>query len=309
MAQRDSCYLVSNEDWVLFREALFTGVTGSQVSLAATKSGLGSVIAEDLADIPEPEQHGWFNFWHKTNLGLFRNNWLVRHPRFHHYLAFPDFISRNGKLIGKFVVTRDPWNQIEAIPDKLFREIQWELFVTGAEYCALTWVEGIAEDGNLRHKQAVPEVSLVTPDSGKIAKLMDVADQLWGAVVGPRIRAGKRIYFASFMSILRWMKQPHDLALKLSWTVRGGVQGGMGPWNWKPMGTEMWEKDTETGEIIHLMVLLNEGDTSYTVQEIGTFDSVDEIPAGMVEFSPVANDMNLVLAHTRSSRPNFYRAK
>lgn len=306
MVQRDDCFLMELHPWSEYREALFTGITSQQVASAATKSGRSRVVVADLDELEEPIPHKQFDHWHKTNLSLFRNNWLIRHPRYQNFLAHPDFLSRNGNTIGKFVLTKDPWEKVEAIPDKLFREIQWELLVTGASMASLTWLEGEVEDGRLYSKTPIPYVGIVQPDLKVIESLMKTANDIWHEVVGPRIKAGHRTHFASLVSQFHYIKPPFDLAERLSWTMDSGLQGSMGPWKWKPWGTEMWDKDPVSGEILHLMVYINVDEKSWTTVEIGTFGTESEVPKDLMRFDPVSRNLETVLAHTATSRGDFY---
>jgi len=264
------------------------------------------VVVSDLDELKQPQTRTQYDHWHKTNLSLFRNDWLIRHPRNHHYIAHPEFLSRNGKVIGRFVVTADPWETIEAIPDRLFREIQWELLVTGASYCAVTWLEGEISDGSLYSKEPVPKVGIVIPNLAVIAKLIEAAEDLWHEVLGPRIRAGSRINFASFLVKAHYVKPPADLAQQLSWTIDDNKQGSMGPWKWKPWGMEMWDLDPISGELLRLMVHINVDENSYTAVEIGTFESEAHVPEGMMKLEPVSRDMSTVKAHTATSRNDFF---
>lgn len=305
MVQRDDCFLTEISPWSEYREALFTGVTSQQVAAASTKGGRSSVVVSDLDDLEEPLSKNQFDHWHKTNLSLFRNNWLIRHPRYHHYLAHPDFLSRQGNIIGKFVLTTDPWEKVEAIPDKLFREIQWELLVTGASMASLTWLEGEVDDGQLYSKTPIPNVGIVQPDLGVIQGLMKTADEIWQEVVGPRIKAGYRTHFASLASQFHYIKPPFDMSER-AWLIGGGLQGPLGPWKWQPWGMEMWDKDPTSGEILHLMVYVNVDEQSCTTFEIGTFESESDVPHGMVRFDPVSRDLETVMSHTATSREDFF---
>jgi len=305
MIQRDDCFLTEMSPWSEYRESLFTGITSQQVAAAATRSGRSSVVVSDLDDLEEPPTKNHFDHWHKTNLSLFRNNWLIRHPRHHQYLAHPEFLSRGGNVIGKFVLTKDPWGKVEAIPDKLFREIQWELFVTGASLASLTWLEGEIGDDGLHHKDPLPNTGIVMPDLKTIEVLMKTADDLWKEVIGPRIRAGYRTNFASLVSQFHYVKPPFDMSER-AWLTGSAPQGRMGPWKWQPWGMKMWDKDPTSGEILHLMVYLNVDENSQTTVEIGTFESESDIPEGMMRFNPVSRDLETVMSHTATSRADFF---
>jgi len=306
MIQRDDCFLIEKTPWAEYRDALFTGITSHQVAAAAPKSGRASVVMADLGELEEPQDQKHFDHWHKTNLSLYRNNWLIRHPRHHHYLAHPDFISRGGNVIGKFVLTADPWERIEAVPEKLFREIQWELLVTGATMASLTWLQGEIVDGQMYSKGPIPNTGIVRPDTETMEQLMKTADRLWLEVIGPRIKAGHRTNFASLVSQFHYVKPPYDVARKLSWSMDGGSQGPMGPWNWKPWGMEMWDRDSTSGELMHLMVYINVDEKSYTAVEIGAFESEGEIPDGLMRFDPVSSDLETVMLNISTSRADFF---
>ena len=160
------------------------GVTATQVARAATPKGLQDELAA-IAD-PQPVEVNAFMAWGserehaiamriKESHGLMPNDWLVcaegRANRWQ--MATPDALSLDHKLIGEFKTGgKEP-----SLPIHYRRQIQWQLYVTGAERCVYAYEQRFGEPGAF-YPAFDLHVEVVERDDKEIRKLIAVAEQL-----------------------------------------------------------------------------------------------------------------------------------
>jgi len=89
-------------------------------------------------------------------------------------MATPDGLSLDHKLIGEYKTSGKP---LDKIPANYMRQVQWQLFVTGAEQCVFAYElrlegpEGFVPGFDV-------ECQLVDRDDDMIADLIDVAQKV-----------------------------------------------------------------------------------------------------------------------------------
>jgi predicted phage-related endonuclease len=179
---------VSRESWLSARRE---GVTATQVAKAAAGPGGFEQAVEDYrADFVEVDNpymafgrvwEGPISMQLKESHGIMPNDWLISSAISDHYLATPDGLSQNHTLISEVKTTGKDWNP-EKIPAQYMRQVQWQLFVTGAERCVFAWLLREERDGVFVPAWFEPRVVMVERDEKMIAGLMKVADDLFETV-------------------------------------------------------------------------------------------------------------------------------
>jgi putative phage-type endonuclease len=175
--------------WFIARR---TGITATQVAKAATSSGFAEMVQTywDTEGIPDNpymkfgrDAETWISLWVKDNYGIMPNSWLIKSPE-GPYMATPDGLSIGHETIAEIKTTGKDWGT--KIPIAYQRQVQWQLYVTGASSCVFAYVVRKEVDtpaGPLFVPASFePTVIMVEPDLEMIEKLKEVADKLWVAV-------------------------------------------------------------------------------------------------------------------------------
>ena len=179
---------VSAERWLSARRE---GVTATQVAKAAAGPGGFEQAVEDYrADFVEQDNPfmAFGRAWEgpilmhlKDNYGVMPNDWLISSAVSDHYLATPDGLTLGHNAISEVKTTGKDWNP-ERIPVQYRRQVQWQLFVTGAEFCYFAWMLREERDGAFLPGWFEPKVITMERDEEMIRSLMQVADELWERV-------------------------------------------------------------------------------------------------------------------------------
>lgn len=179
---------VSAERWLSARRE---GVTATQVAKAAAGPGGFEQAVEDYrADFVEQDNpfmafgrawEGPISMHLKDNYGVMPNDWLISSAVSDHYLATPDGLTLGHNAISEVKTTGKDWNP-ERIPVQYRRQVQWQLFVTGAEFCYFAWMLREERDGAFLPGWFEPKVITMERDEEMIRSLMQVADELWERV-------------------------------------------------------------------------------------------------------------------------------
>ncbi len=177
------------QGWI---EARRLGVTATQVAKASTPSG----FKEAVSDLVEPrtvidnpymefgrDQEKDISLWIKEHYGIFPNEWLIRQNSLSAditpwLLATPDGLSLDHRFIAEIKTTGKDWGE-NAIPIQYRRQVQWQLFVTGAEVCLFAWLLRAEVDGRMVPAWWEPKVTEIKPDPKMIEELSGVATRLW----------------------------------------------------------------------------------------------------------------------------------
>jgi putative phage-type endonuclease len=134
------------ENWLKARR---NGVTATMVSKAATPSGFETVVKE-LAGGDTVEDNAFMKFgrdseqWIALSLrethGIMPNEWLIAAEVEPWMMATPDGLSLDHSLIAEIKTTGTDWGDWSKVPIHYRRQVQWQLFVTGAEASVFAWV-------------------------------------------------------------------------------------------------------------------------------------------------------------------------
>ena len=175
------------EDWLAARRL---GVTATQVAKAATKSGFEQAVADYNSEHVEMD-NAYMEFGRDmepviarfvhAEHGILPNEWLIRHKDNKHHLATPDGLSLDGLHCSEIKTTGKDWES-EAIPIQYRRQVQWQLYVTGADACLFAWMRRFEIDGQLAPAWWKPKYLWLERDDEMIGSLIDTAERLWERV-------------------------------------------------------------------------------------------------------------------------------
>jgi predicted phage-related endonuclease len=115
----------------------------------------------------------------KDHFGIMPNEWLISSSVSDHYLATPDGLSLGHDQISEVKTTGKDW---ATIPVQYRRQVQWQLFVTGAASCVFAWMLREERGGVFMPAWFDPKVEIIERDEDMIASLIKVADELWERV-------------------------------------------------------------------------------------------------------------------------------
>ncbi len=172
------------EQWFAARR---NGVSATAVANACTPAGFQEEIAKAL--YPEDNQvvdNEYMKFgrdWEQwiveqipSDHGIQANDWLFHADGHKWQMATPDGISLDGETIAEVKTTGKDWN---TVPLRYRRQVQWQLYVTGAQRCVVAWLlRGVADNGELVPAWYQPKHVIIERDEEMIAELIAVAERL-----------------------------------------------------------------------------------------------------------------------------------
>lgn len=168
-------------------EARTHGVTATEIAGAATPAGFRDRIAA-YAQPEEQEDNPYLEFgrkteipvalWLKDEFGVMPNEWLISAEANDLHLATPDGISLDHSVIAEIKTTGKDFDG--KIPIRYRRQVQWQLYVTGADYCIFAWMLRVeTQDGLMVPGWMEPKTMKVLPSADDIQDLIEIAERLW----------------------------------------------------------------------------------------------------------------------------------
>lgn len=180
------------DEWYKAREY---GVSATTVAKAA--SGPGGYDAE-LKRALHPEEHviednAYMRFgrdweqWIVQSLppeyAIVHNDWLIRAEEEERHLATPDGLNEDWSLIAEVKTTGTDWDKgLERgiiptdIPIQYRRQVQWQMYVTGAQQCLFAWLLRMESDsGEFVPAWLEPKHLIIHRDDSMIEDLIKVA--------------------------------------------------------------------------------------------------------------------------------------
>lgn len=140
-------FIVSSQTRDLWLAARDRGVTATQVAKASTPAGMKEVLAS--LENPQPVEPNGFMDWGverepyiahvvKERYGILPNDWLIcaEGAGNEWQMATPDGLSPGHLLIGEYKTSGKP---LDKVPAGYMRQVQWQLYVTGAEKCLFAY--------------------------------------------------------------------------------------------------------------------------------------------------------------------------
>ena len=169
------------------------GVTATQVARASTPKGFEAEVA--ALESPEPVEDNPFmawgreaepriGMWLKDRFGVLPIDWVIRHETVPEFLASPDGLSVSHATICEIKTTGKPWESYKTAPIHYRRQIQWQLFVTGAEECVFAWMWRVESGSGFADGWFEPRVEVVGVDVGMRSELVGTAEALLGVREG-----------------------------------------------------------------------------------------------------------------------------
>jgi putative phage-type endonuclease len=174
------------EEWYKAREY---GISATTVAKAA--AGPGGYNAElERALHPEAniiEDNPYMKFgrdWEQwivealpASYGITANDWLIAAAEQPRHLATPDGLNADWSIIAEVKTTGKDWDGT-AIPIQYRRQVQWQMYVTGATKCVFAWLLRV-EDNNGIFAPAwlEPKIVIIDRDEDMIKDLIDVAQR------------------------------------------------------------------------------------------------------------------------------------
>ena len=188
----------NKSDWLEARES---AVTATTVARAATPRGFEN---ETIHKMPRElvDGNAYIDFgvemepviakYVKDEFEIMPNDWLISASEDHgKYMATPDGLSLDHVVISEIKTTGKDWGELKNIPIHYRRQVQWQMYCTGALRCLFAWLLRLEVDGVMVPAWFEPKHIWIHRDEQEITKLKDVADRLleWrkqNATVQPR---------------------------------------------------------------------------------------------------------------------------
>lgn len=167
-------------------EARKQGISATAVARAATPAGFAAEVDAMLnpVDIGDNEYMRFGRDWEQwivdnipSQYGLKHNNWLIHAEGHKWQLATPDALNDDWSLIGEVKTTGKDWGD-NAIPIQYRRQVQWQMYVTGAEACVFAWLLRIENQDGFVPGWFEPKHIIIKRDNAMIADLIQVAERL-----------------------------------------------------------------------------------------------------------------------------------
>ena len=178
-------FIARSSDRDAWLEARTRGVTATAVAKAASgPAGFRDQLEarRNPVDIEVNAYMAWGTFmepviarWVKDEFGIMPNEWLIAHSVGSPWLATPDGLSLDHSVIAEIKTMGKP---LEKPPLDHVRQMQWQMFVTGAEKCLYAWQLRVEVPGGFAPGWIEPRSLWVERDEKMIADLVKVAERL-----------------------------------------------------------------------------------------------------------------------------------
>jgi putative phage-type endonuclease len=120
----------------------------------------------------------FISMWVKEQHGILPNDWLIAHEEFPEFVATPDGISLDHSLVSEVKTTGKDWGEWKKVPVNYRRQVQWQMYVTGAETCLFAWLLREERNGQFMSPWLEPKSVVVERDEKLINAMVDLADSL-----------------------------------------------------------------------------------------------------------------------------------
>ena len=177
----------NRDEWLAARTM---GVTATEVATAATPAGFRDAVQARLNPEPvEPNEYMMFGTEQEPHLmryahtmhGILPSDWLIAAEGEPKHMATPDGLSVDHSLIAECKTTGKDWTKP---PVKYMRQVQWQLYVTGADKCLFLWMLRVGGDFGFYPGWLEPKTLWIERDNDMIRDLVVVANKLIGETNG-----------------------------------------------------------------------------------------------------------------------------
>jgi len=171
-------------------EARRSGLTATTMAKAMTPAGYREVLESWDDHTPTPvndymrfglESEAWLSLWSKSQFGTIPNDWLIRHQSNPIAYATPDGMALDHGVILEIKTTGKDWPKP---PLNYVRQVQWQLYVTGASYCHFVWLLREEHNGHLVPAWLEPKATVIERDDEMITNMVTTANELWAEIGG-----------------------------------------------------------------------------------------------------------------------------
>ena len=181
-------FLVRSTDRERWIETRAKGVTATMVAAAATPRGYERALHE--------LEYGGYDLSHNpycqfgiqceplilsalTEYEVSQNLYLICHDEHRWAMATPDGLSFDHTKVVEAKTTGSDWGSAAKAPIHYRRQIQWQMFVTGASECIFAWMlREVGKQGEFRPAWEKPKIEIVPRDEQMIASLLGVGERL-----------------------------------------------------------------------------------------------------------------------------------
>jgi len=182
------------EKWLEVRQ---TGVTATTVAKAVTPDGFREVLDQlrQPGEIPDNdymrfgrEQEGPIIEKLQTVVDIEPNDWLIAKDSDEKkwMMATPDGLSQDHKVIAEVKTTGRDWGRWAQVPGNYHRQVQWQLFVTGADVCVFAWMLRVNKAGEMVPGWPGPKYVEVERDETLMERLEETAHRLYAELLAIR---------------------------------------------------------------------------------------------------------------------------
>ena len=176
-------------------QARLRGVSATAVAKASTPAGFADEV--NRAVWPEDnlvEDNDYMRFgreweeWIVNNLpaefGLEANDWLIAKDLRENawQLATPDALNKNWSVIAEVKTTGKDWAG-KTIPIQYRRQVQWQLYVTGASACVFAWLLRVPGVNGFQPGWFEPKHLVINRDESMIEELIKTAEKLQQTII------------------------------------------------------------------------------------------------------------------------------
>jgi hypothetical protein len=151
-----SRFLVQSADYDEWIRVRATGVTATMVGKAGDSKGFDEVLAQIADPTPIPD-NAYMAFGREQEPHIITrlterfdiegNDWLIASNEANWMMATPDGLSPDHSRIVEVKTTGRDWGSYDFVPLSYKRQVQWQLFVTGAEECVFAWMLRVKSPG------------------------------------------------------------------------------------------------------------------------------------------------------------------
>lgn len=164
-------------------------VSATHVAKAATDSGFAEVV-RTWGEHITPNAYMEFGTefepaiadFVKAEFGVMPCDWTIQSRENRLMVASPDGLSLDHMWTGEYKTTGKAWNVagrgLTAIPVHYRRQVQWQLFCTGARQCVFAWLLREDLEDGCRPAWWQPESVVIERDEKEIKHLVGVAYEL-----------------------------------------------------------------------------------------------------------------------------------
>lgn len=196
MIEQDRFLVPSRErdKWLEIRQQ---GVTATAVAKAVTPDGYREVLEQlrKPTDIPDNdymrfgrEQEGPIMEKLGTIVDIEPNDWLIAKDSADKkwMMATPDGLSTSHEVIAEVKTTGRDWERWAKVPGNYHRQVQWQLFVTGAQMCVFAWMLRVNRGGVMEPGWPGPKFVEVERDEVLMERLEETAHRLYADLLALR---------------------------------------------------------------------------------------------------------------------------